>query len=87
MAAVLHHSAECLVDLFVDEGTFHFGQFEFEQERFARVVDVWVHGLLQVQEQVSQRFDGCECDGGAQAFYLYGQRSCQKSAFEFIVHM
>lgn len=76
MAAVLHHSTECLVDLFVDEGTFHFGQLEFEQEGFARVVDVWVHGLLEVPEQVSQRFDGSERDSGAQAFYLYSQHCC-----------
>lgn len=73
VAAVLHHSAEGLVDLFVDEGTFHFGQFQFEQERFARVVDVGVHGLLQAHKEVGQRVDGCKCDGGAQAFYLCGQ--------------
>lgn len=80
MAAVLHHSAECLVDMFVDEGAFHFGQFEFEQERFARVVHVWVHGLLEVHKQVSQRVDGGECNSGAQAFYLYSQHCCHCSA-------
>lgn len=80
MAAMLHHSTECLVDLLVDEDTFHFGQFEFEQERFARVVDIWVHGLLEVHKQVSQRVDGGECNGGAQAFYLYSQHCCHWSA-------
>lgn len=80
MAAVLHHSTERLVDLFVDEGTFHFGQFEFEQERFARVVDVWVHGLLEAHKQVSQRVDCGECNGGTQAFHLNSQYCCHWSA-------
>lgn len=70
MAAVLHHGTEGPVDLLVDEGAFHLGQFEFEQERFARVVHVRVHGLLEVREQVGQRVDGAEGNGGAQAFHL-----------------